>query len=34
VMLDMRYIDQWSLTLDIGILARTIPVVLRGTGAA
>jgi len=32
--LDMRYIDEWSLWLDLKILARTIPVVLRGTGAA
>ncbi len=32
--LDMQYIDHWSLLLDIKILARTIPAVLRGTGAA
>jgi exopolysaccharide biosynthesis polyprenyl glycosylphosphotransferase len=32
--LDMRYIDQWSLTLDLEILAKTIPAVLRGSGAA
>jgi exopolysaccharide biosynthesis polyprenyl glycosylphosphotransferase len=32
--LDMEYIDQWSLWLDFKILARTVPVVLRGTGAA
>jgi lipopolysaccharide/colanic/teichoic acid biosynthesis glycosyltransferase len=32
--LDMQYIDQWSLWLDIKILARTIPAVLRGSGAA
>jgi exopolysaccharide biosynthesis polyprenyl glycosylphosphotransferase len=31
--LDMQYIDQWSLLLDLKILARTIPAVLRGTGA-
>ncbi|HEU4648714.1 MAG TPA: sugar transferase [Gemmatimonadales bacterium] len=34
VALDLKYIDEWSLTLDFGILARTVPVVLRGTGAA
>ncbi|MBV8202749.1 MAG: sugar transferase [Acidobacteria bacterium] len=32
--LDMQYIDQWSLLLDFKILLRTIPAVLRGTGAA
>ena len=31
--LDLRYIDQWSLGLDVTILYRTIPAVLRGTGA-
>jgi exopolysaccharide biosynthesis polyprenyl glycosylphosphotransferase len=30
---DLEYVDQWSLGLDLRILARTIPVVLRGTGA-
>jgi exopolysaccharide biosynthesis polyprenyl glycosylphosphotransferase len=32
--LDMQYIDHWSLWLDLKILVKTIPVVLRGTGAA
>jgi exopolysaccharide biosynthesis polyprenyl glycosylphosphotransferase len=31
--LDLHYIDNWSLALDFRILARTIPVVLKGTGA-
>lgn len=31
--LDMDYIDRWTLWLDLTILARTIPAVLRGTGA-
>ena len=31
--LDMDYIDQWSLWLDMKILLQTIPVVLRGSGA-
>jgi len=33
VKLDLQYIDEWSLALDLLILARTIPAVLRGTGA-
>jgi exopolysaccharide biosynthesis polyprenyl glycosylphosphotransferase len=33
ITLDLRYIDRWSLALDIVILARTIPAVIRGTGA-
>ena len=32
--LDMQYIDQWSLWLDLKILANTIPAVLKGSGAA
>lgn len=31
--LDRRYVDVWSLGLDIQILGRTLPVVLRATGA-
>jgi lipopolysaccharide/colanic/teichoic acid biosynthesis glycosyltransferase len=31
--LDLQYIDGWSLSLDLDILLRTIPAVLRGTGA-
>jgi len=32
--LDIQYLDEWSLWLDLKILARTIPAVLRGLGAA
>ena len=32
--MDMEYIDTWSLTGDLKILLKTIPAVLRGTGAA
>ncbi len=32
--LDLHYIDHWSLEMDLKILAKTIPVVLKGTGAA
>jgi exopolysaccharide biosynthesis polyprenyl glycosylphosphotransferase len=32
--LDLQYIDRWSLWLDFKILLRTIPAVLRGSGAA
>lgn len=31
--LDMQYIDQWSLWLDVKILAKTIPAVFKGSGA-
>jgi exopolysaccharide biosynthesis polyprenyl glycosylphosphotransferase len=33
VRLDLQYIDNWSIWLDLAILLRTIPAVLRGTGA-
>jgi exopolysaccharide biosynthesis polyprenyl glycosylphosphotransferase len=33
VRLDLEYIDNWSFWLDLKILARTVPVVLLGTGA-
>ncbi len=32
--LDLEYIDMWSLRLDFEILLRTIPAVLKGSGAA
>ena len=33
VRLDLEYIDNWSLWLDLKILVRTIPAVLLGSGA-
>jgi exopolysaccharide biosynthesis polyprenyl glycosylphosphotransferase len=33
VRLDLEYIDDWSLALDLRILIKTIPAVLNGTGA-
>jgi exopolysaccharide biosynthesis polyprenyl glycosylphosphotransferase len=33
IRLDMQYIDNWSLALDLKILAKTIPAVLSGQGA-
>jgi exopolysaccharide biosynthesis polyprenyl glycosylphosphotransferase len=33
VRLDLEYIDNWSLWLDLKILVRTVPVVFLGTGA-
>ena len=32
--LDLQYIDKWSLWLDFEILVKTIPAVLKGSGAA
>jgi exopolysaccharide biosynthesis polyprenyl glycosylphosphotransferase len=34
ISLDFSYIDQWSFTLDLKILARTVPAVLKRSGAA
>jgi exopolysaccharide biosynthesis polyprenyl glycosylphosphotransferase len=31
--LDLRYVDNWSMTLDLSILWRTIRAVIRGSGA-
>ena len=32
--LDLKYLDEWSLWLDLKILAMTIPAVVKGSGAA
>jgi exopolysaccharide biosynthesis polyprenyl glycosylphosphotransferase len=32
--LDLTYIDQWSLSLDMKIIAMTVPAVIKGRGAA
>jgi len=33
VKLDLEYIENWSLRRDVKLLMRTIPAVVRGTGA-
>ncbi len=33
ILQDLEYIDKWSLSLDMKILLKTIPTVIRGTGA-
>jgi lipopolysaccharide/colanic/teichoic acid biosynthesis glycosyltransferase len=33
VLLDIYYVENWSLTLDLSILLRSLPAVLRGRGA-
>jgi exopolysaccharide biosynthesis polyprenyl glycosylphosphotransferase len=32
--LDLEYVDNWSLSLDVDIMLKTIPAVLRGNGAS
>jgi exopolysaccharide biosynthesis polyprenyl glycosylphosphotransferase len=34
MVLDLQYMDEWSLWLDFKILAKTVPAVMRGEGAA
>jgi len=34
MLLDLQYMDEWSLWLDMKILAKTIPAVMKGSGAA
>ncbi|HEY9714996.1 MAG TPA: sugar transferase [Chroococcales cyanobacterium] len=34
MLLDLQYMDEWSLWLDFKILAKTVPAVVRGSGAA
>ena len=34
MMLDMQYLDNWTLALDVRVLLKTIPVVLSGVGAS
>jgi lipopolysaccharide/colanic/teichoic acid biosynthesis glycosyltransferase len=34
IALDLEYIDRWSLGLDLRILVKTIPAVMKGSGAA
>ena len=33
MLLDLQYLDEWSLWLDLKILAKTVPAVLKGAGA-
>jgi lipopolysaccharide/colanic/teichoic acid biosynthesis glycosyltransferase len=34
MLLDMRYIDHWSLGQDLELMLKTVPVVLSGRGAS
>jgi lipopolysaccharide/colanic/teichoic acid biosynthesis glycosyltransferase len=31
--LDLEYVDRWSLWLDLTLLVRTVPAVVKGSGA-
>lgn len=33
MLLDLQYVDEWSIWLDLKILVRTVPAVLKGSGA-
>jgi lipopolysaccharide/colanic/teichoic acid biosynthesis glycosyltransferase len=33
LLLDLRYVDNWSMALDLSILWRTVHAVVRGSGA-
>jgi lipopolysaccharide/colanic/teichoic acid biosynthesis glycosyltransferase len=32
--LDLRYVDNWSLAVDVRLILQTVPVVLAGRGAS
>lgn len=34
MLLDLQYVDQWSLTRDVELIGRTVPVVVTGRGAS
>lgn len=34
MLLDLQYVDQWSVAKDIGLIGRTVPVVVTGRGAS
>jgi exopolysaccharide biosynthesis polyprenyl glycosylphosphotransferase len=34
IRLDLKYIDEWTMALDLQILLKTVPAVMRGTGAS
>ncbi len=34
IMLNLKYIDEWSLSLDFKIILMTVPAVLKGRGAS
>ena len=34
MLLDMQYIDHWSFTRDVGLILRTVPIVLTGRGSS
>jgi lipopolysaccharide/colanic/teichoic acid biosynthesis glycosyltransferase len=34
MLLDLKYMGEWSIWLDLKILAQTVPAVMRGSGAA
>lgn len=34
MLLDLQYVDQWTIATDVALIGRTVPVVVTGRGAS